>query len=126
MQNFKINWDTLSRLFIGALFVSAGFGKLTGFAGTTAYINSVLNTGSLSFIITAVVIIIEIVVAAVYVYGKYKKDTAGYILIGFTALATILFHSDMTNQINMIMAFKNLAIIGGIFATMDGVHRRRA
>ena len=78
MQNFKINWDTLSRLFIGALFVSAGFGKLTGFAGTTAYINSVLNTGSMSFIITSVVIFIEIVVASVYVYGKYKKDTAGY------------------------------------------------
>ena len=121
----KINWDVISRIFIGALFVFAGFGKIMSFEDTTGYINSVLNTGSLTPAITAAVIFIEIVVAAGYMYGRFKKDICAYILIAFTALATILFHSNLDNQLNVIMAFKNLAIIGGIFATLDALHKRR-
>ena len=121
----RINWDTLSRIFIGVLFVYAGIGKLMNFGGTNTYINSVLNTGAITPIVTLIVIFIEIVVATVYILGKYKKDTSAYILICFTALATLLFHSDMSKDVNVLMSFKNLAIIGGIFATMDGVHRRR-
>ena len=122
---FKISWDALSRLFIGALFIFAGVGKIMSFAGTTGYIDSVLHTGSLTPVITAITVFIEIVVAAVYVWGKYKKDWCGYILIAFTALATVFFHSDFNNQLNVIMTLKNLAIIGGIFATLDAVHKRR-
>jgi putative oxidoreductase len=123
---FKINWDMLSRIFIAALFVFAGYGKLMTFEATTSYIGSVLKTGMITPAITALVIFIEIVVAIVYAYGKYKKDIMAYILIAFTVLATIFFHSDMSNNLNVIMALKNLAIVGGLFATLDGVHKRRA
>jgi putative oxidoreductase len=124
-STFKINWDTLSRVFIAILFVFAGWGKLNSFEGTTGYIASTLKTGQITPAITALVIFIEIVVALVYAYGKYKKDVMAYILIAFTVLATIFFHSDLSVNTNVIMALKNLAIVGGIFATLDGVHRRR-
>jgi putative oxidoreductase len=124
--NLKINWDTLSRSFIAILFIFTGWGKLMTFTETTGYIASVLGTGAITPIITILVIFIEIVVAIVYAYGKYKKDVAAYILIGFTALATILFHSDISVGANMIMTLKNIAIIGGLFATLDGVHKRRS
>lgn len=123
---FKINWDTMSRVFIGTLFVFAGFSKIMSFEGTTGYIASVLNTGSITPAITAATIFLEIVIGAAYMWGGFKKDICGYILIGFTAVATIFFHSDFSNQINVIMALKNLAIIGGIFATLEAVHTRRA
>ncbi len=122
---FRINWDTLSRIFIAVLFIFAGWGKLMTFEATTSYIASVLKTGQVTPIITALVIFIEIVIALIYAYGKYKKDVMAYILIAFTVLTTIFFHSDLSVNLNMIMALKNLAIVGGIFATLDGVHRRR-
>ena len=93
---FKINWDCLSRVFIGALFIFAGVAKIMDFNGVTGYIDSVIRTGSLTPVITAGVIFVEVIVAAAYVWGKFRKDLAAYILIGFTALATILFHSDFT------------------------------
>lgn len=122
---FKINWDTLSRIFIATLFVFAGYGKLMTFEASTSYIASVLKTGAVTPLITAIVIFIEIAIAIIYAYGKYKKDVMAYILIAFTVIATIFFHSDLSVNLNVIMSLKNLAIVGGIFATLDGVHRRR-
>ena len=122
----KFNWDLISRVLISLVFLSAGYGKLMNFSGTSGYIDSVLKTGAVTPLITALVIFIEIVVALIYISGKYKRDTMAYILIGFTALATILFHKDFTNQMNQLMALKNLAIIGGLLATLDSLHKRRS
>lgn len=122
---FRINWDKLSRAFVGLLFVYSGWTKIQSFEATTAYINSVLKTGNITPIITAAAIFIEVVVALLYVWGGYKKDLMGYILIAFTAVATVFFHLDLTNPANVIQAFKNLAIIGGMFATLEAVHKRR-
>lgn len=121
----KINWDLISRIFIGTLFIYAGINKLMHFADTSALINAVMKTGGLSSLITGVAIFIEIVIAALFVLGKWKKDLCGYILITFTALATIFFHSDFSNAMNVLQAGKNLAIIGGIMAMLNAVHNRR-
>ena len=122
---FVIDWDIMSRVFIAILFIFAGVMKILSFTDTTNYIDSVLKTGSLTPAITVIVIVIEIGVAGLYALGKYNRDICAYILIGFTALATIFFHSDFSNNTNVIMSLKNLAIIGGIFATLDTVHKRR-
>jgi len=37
-------------------------------------------------------------------------------LIGFTLITTILVHHDISVGANMVMALKNIAIIGGIMA----------
>jgi putative oxidoreductase len=109
----------LHRGLIALLFIVAGFGKITGFEGTTGYVTSLLPMfSSLAMLITAAVIFIEIVVAAVWVWGGYKKDEMGWVLIAFTAIATLLVHNNISDQTNMIMALKNIAIIGGILATI--------
>lgn len=122
----KINWDFVSRLFLGLLFIVAGLGKMMNFTGTSMFINSVMHTGVLTTMVTTLTIAIEIVVAGLFIFGKYRKDSMAYILIGFTALATIIFHNNISDQNTMIMALKNLAIIGGLISTLDCVHKKRA
>jgi putative oxidoreductase len=112
-MNSNMNWNMMSRALIGLLFVVAGVGKVMGFAGTVGYVGTMLPMPEL---MTAIAIFIEIVVAAVWVWGGYKKDEMGWVLIGFTALATVLFHNNLSDQMQMIMALKNVAIIGGILA----------
>lgn len=129
----RINWDFISRLFIGVLFILAGIQKALNFDLITENaIAPVFKTGSLSPIVTAIAIFIEIVVAAVYIYGKKWKDCAAYTLIVFVAVATIFYHIPEIRGDNLsaiigtsINALKNLAIIGGLIATLEVVHRKR-
>lgn len=123
---FKINWDTLSRVFIGILFVYSGWIKIQSFQATTGYIDSVLKTGSITPAITSAAIFVEVVIGLLYMWGKFRKDLMAYILISFVALATIFFHSNLSNPADMLQALKNLAIMGGMFATLDSVHKRRS
>jgi putative oxidoreductase len=125
-STFKINWDTLSRVFIATLFVFSGWGKLMNFQSVTNFIDSVLHTGSITPAITATVIFVEIVVAILYAYGKYKKDICGYVLVTFTVLATVLFHTNTQDPAVVQQILKNLAIVGGLFATLNAVHNRRS
>lgn len=122
---FRINWDFVSRLFIGALFIFAGVDKLRTFEATSGYINDVLGTGAVTPIVTGLTIFIEVIVAAAYIWGKWRRDTCAYILIAFTALATVLFHNNFQIPLNVIMSLKNLAIIGGLIATLGAVHAKR-
>jgi putative oxidoreductase len=111
----KINYALLSRSLIALLFVVAGLQKIMHFGETSS---SISNLGvPFSPLVTLIVIAIEVPVAIAFAYG-YKTREAGYALIAFTALTILLVHSDFRNSINVIEAFKNLAIIGGIIAAI--------
>lgn len=118
----KLNYALISRSLIAFLFVVAGYQKLVQFAGISGFL------GSLGFpmpaVVTAIVIFIEIVVAIAYAWG-YRVCLTGGILIAFTALATILVHRDIAVGDNMVMALKNIAIIGGLLATIDACNCKR-
>lgn len=111
----KINYALTSRILIALLFVVAGVQKIIGFQMMTGYIGSL--GVPLPVIATALVIIIEIPVAIAFAYG-YRVCTMGLILIGFTALTTLLVHRNISDGTNMVMALKNIAIIGGILAAI--------
>jgi putative oxidoreductase len=106
-----MNYGTIARSLIALLFVVAGVQKLMGFAGTVGYVGSL--GVPLATVATALVIFIEIVVAAAFAYG-YKVKETGYILIAFVALTILVAHRDLGAGSNMVMALKNIAIIGGI------------
>ena len=113
----KINYYALaSRSLIALLFVFAGFGKLMGFAATSAMIAKL--GVPLAPLATIIVILIELPVALAFAWG-YKTRETGYALIAFTVLATLLAHRDFTQQMNIIMVLKNLAIVGGIMAAIS-------
>jgi len=111
----KINYAFASRALIALLFVVAGVQKLMGFEGTVSYIGSL--GVPFPMLAALLVIIVEVPVALMFAFG-YKVRTTGWILVGFTVLATLLAHRDLANQMNVLMALKNIAIIGGIMSVI--------
>ncbi len=114
----KINYSTVSRALIALLFVVAGVQKIMQFSGTSGFIGSL--GVPMPVIATALVIIIEVVVALMFVFCRKSLCMSGSVLIAFTILATLLVHRDFSVGQNMIMALKNIAIIGGIMLAMTG------
>ncbi len=100
----------LGRILIGALFVFAGFGKVIDPVSTASYMEAESPfPGSLAMAVG----IFEIVAGLVLASG-FMTRIASALLIGFTAVATLFFHEQVTNEVQAAMALKNLAIIGGL------------
>lgn len=110
----KFNYPLISRILIALVFVVAGVQKVTGFAGVVAFTDSL----GVPFPVFAVLvsIAIEIPIALAYAWG-YRVCVTGGLLVAYTVIVTILVHRDFNTGVNMIMALKNVAIIGGILAT---------
>ena len=113
--------DTLAligRVLIALLFVPAGFGKLTGFAGVVGYIGSVgLPLPQLGAVIA---IVVELGVGLMFLVG-YKTRIAAIVLALFTVAASIFFHNYWALPadkafVNQLMFFKNIAVAGGLLA----------
>lgn len=105
------HYGTIARSLIALLFVVAGVQKLMGFEGAAGYITSLGVPASM--LVAVIVILIEVPVALAFAYG-YKVKETGYILIAFTILTILVAHRDLNQGANMLMALKNLSIIGGI------------
>ena len=103
----------VSRSLIALLFVVAGVQKIMNLSGTTGYVGSL--GVPMATLATILVIIIEVPVALLFAYG-WRKCLTGSILIIFTILTIVLVHMNWSVGDNMIMALKNIAIIGGILA----------
>ncbi|MGJ7508977.1 DoxX family protein [Variovorax sp. GT1P44] len=113
--------DTLAligRVLVALLFVPAGFGKLTGFAGVVGYIGSVgLPMPALGAIIA---IIVELGLGLLLLVG-YKTRIVSIILAVFTVATAVFFHNYWAMPadkayVNQLMFFKNIAIAGGLLA----------
>ena len=65
-----------------------------------------------------IVIIVEVPVALAFAWG-YRVCIMGWTLIAYTVLVTVLVHGNLQG-INLIMALKNVAIIGGILLATYG------
>ncbi len=99
----------LGRLFIAAIFINAGISKISGYAGTQAYMESQGVPGAL----LPLVILVEVVGGLAVVAG-WQTRIAAFLLTGFTLLSALLFHLDFANQMQAIMFMKNVAIAGGL------------
>ncbi len=110
MENAKNNAGELTgRILISALFLMAGIGKLgSGYAATQAYMESMGVPG----LLLPVVIALEIGGALLVMAGLWTRMTA-LALAGFTILSAVLFHGDVSDQMQQIMFLKNVAIAGG-------------
>jgi putative oxidoreductase len=107
-----------ARLLMVALFLPAGIGKLTGFAGTVGYISSV----GLPFpaLAAAVAASVEIVGSLALLAG-FGTRIAALVLAAFTLVASFFFHAYWgvpADQAFMqqLLFFKNIAVVGGLLA----------
>ncbi|MDD3936766.1 DoxX family protein [Rhodoferax sp.] len=107
-----------ARLLMVALFLPAGIGKLTGFAGTVGYIASVgLPLPTLA---AAVAALVEIVGSLALLAG-FGTRIAALVLAAFTLVASFFFHAYWgvpADQAFMqqLLFFKNMAVVGGLLA----------
>jgi putative oxidoreductase len=113
--------DTLAligRVLIALLFVPAGFGKLTGFAGTVGYISSV--GAPLPQVAAVIAIVVELGLGLLLLVG-FKTRLSAIVLAIFTVAAAVMFHNYWGMPadkafVNQLMFFKNIAIAGGLLA----------
>jgi putative oxidoreductase len=110
--------DLVGRFLIAALFVLAGWGKISAYAGTQAYMQSAGVPGAL----LPLVILIELGGGLAIVLGLYTRGVA-LLLAGFSLVTGFIFHHG-ADQVSQIMLLKNIAIAGGfLFLAGNGAGR---
>jgi putative oxidoreductase len=108
--------NLIGRLLLVALFLPAGIGKLTGFAGTVGYISSIgLPLPTLG---AALALTVEIVGSLALLLG-FQTRIAALVLALFTLVASIFFHAYWAAApdqafIVQLLFFKNIGVVGGL------------
>ena len=100
--------ELIGRIFISLIFLIAGFRKIFNCEETIGYMESFDVPGYL--LVPA--IIIEILFPLLLIIG-YKTKLAAIILSLFAILLAIIFHTDFSNQMQLMSFLKNFAIAGG-------------
>lgn len=98
----------LGRSLLALVFLLSGINKIFSYEGTQGYMEAMGVPG----ILLPFVIALEVVGAAAIIVG-YRTRWVAFALAGFTVLSALLFHADFSDQMQMIMFMKNLAISGG-------------
>ena len=100
--------ELIGRIFISLVFLIAGFGKIFSYENTIDYMESFGVPGYL--LIPA--IIVEILFPLLVIIG-YKTKSSALILALFSLLLALVFHTDFSNQMQLMSFLKNFAIAGG-------------
>ena len=106
----------VGRLLLASLFLPAGIGKLTGFAGTVAYISSAgLPVPALAAVAA---LLVEIGGGIALIAGAGTR-LAALILAFFTLVASFVFHAYWAvpadqQYVTQLLFFKNIAVAGGL------------
>jgi len=109
----------VARLFLGQIFLLSGIFKISGYEGTQGYMDAMGVPGML----LPLVILIEVGGGLAIVVGWQTKLVA-IALAAFTIVAAVIFHNNFSDQMQMIMFMKNIAITGGfILLAVHGAGR---
>jgi len=100
--------EVLGRIFLSAIFLINGVGKIFNYEETIQYMENFNVSGNL--IIPA--IIVEILFPILLIIG-YQTRFSALVLSLFTLTLAVIFHTDFSNQIQLISFLKNIAIAGG-------------
>ncbi len=111
VEKIRESFPLIGRILVGGMFLMAGIQKVTGFDGMVGFVASVGMPYPTAAIILAAVI--EIGAGAMVILGWRIRDAALALAV-FTAVATYYFHSNLADQVQMILFTKNVAILGGL------------
>ncbi|MEN9217224.1 MAG: DoxX family protein [Gloeomargarita sp. HHBFW_bins_162] len=99
----------VARVFLSAIFIRSGITKMLNPSGTQAYMEKFQVPGVL-----LVPTIVVLLVGGLSVLLGYKARWGAALLIGFLIPATLIFHTDFSQNIEVIQFWKNLALMGGL------------
>ena len=106
----------IGRLLISLMFLMSGLNKIGNYSNTSGWMESM----GVSSYLLPLVIILEILAAIAIIIG-WKTKIAAFLLAGFCIISGLIFHSDFSNQLEIIMFMKNIAIAGGfLFLVVNG------
>ena len=100
--------EVLGRIFLSAIFLFNGVGKIFYSEETIQYMENFNVPGNL--IIPAITV--EILFPILLIIG-YQTRFSALVLSLFTLTLAVIFHTDFSNQIQLISFLKNIAIAGG-------------
>lgn len=100
--------ELAGRLFLVAIFLISGLGKIGAYSATAAHMSSFGVPGAL----LPLVIGFEVIGALAIIAGWQTRIVA-FLLTGFTLVAAAIFHSNFVDQVQVIHFLKNLSIAGG-------------
>ncbi|HEY9623202.1 MAG TPA: DoxX family protein [Crinalium sp.] len=101
----------IARILLSALFLWSGIGKILHPAATQEYMASYGMPLTSIFLIAAIAI--ELLGGLSVLLG-YKTRLGAIGLSIFLMIATLIFHTDFSDQVQQIMFMKNLSILGGL------------
>lgn len=104
----------VGRVLLALMFVMAGLNKISGYSGMQGYMDSMGVPG----VLLPLVIALEVLGGIVLMLGWHTRITA-FLLAGFTLLATVIFHSNLGDQTQMLFFMKNLSIAGGLLLVVS-------
>ncbi len=100
--------EFFGRIFLSALFLIEGVGKISFQDDVVMYMEDYSVPG----VLFLPALILEIVFPILLMVG-YKTKWAAAIMALFTIAVAIIFHTDFSEGMQMILFLKNIAIAGG-------------
>ena len=100
--------EIIGRIFLSTVFLIAGVNKIFNYEGTTTYMESF---GVPDFLYIPA-IILEILFPLLIIIG-YQTKISALIMALFSVSLAIIFHTDFSNQMQVMSFLKNFAIAGG-------------
>jgi putative oxidoreductase len=99
------------RALLSAMFIFAGYSKLTAIAGTAAWFGSM---GLPMPTVVAIAVGLLELFGGLFILAGYRTRIAALALAAFTIAATGLAHLDFADQTQLLFLQKNLSIAGGL------------
>ena len=103
MKKLEDTGFLVARILMPILFITAGWGKITGYAGTQQYMEAMGVPGFL----LPLTILLEFGGGLAILFGFLTRTAA------FTLLTAFIFHNNFADGVNQLMFMKNLTIAGG-------------
>jgi putative oxidoreductase len=115
-DKFQNQLALVARILLALLFLTAGFGKIGGFAGTAGYIAS--KGLPLPELGAAIAVVVEFGGALALIAG-FQTRIVALVMAVFTVATGVIFHNYWAMpadqvMVNQIMFMKNLSIAGGL------------
>ena len=100
--------QVLGRIFLSTIFLIEGMNKIFNYESTIEY----MENFNVPEYLAIPAIIVEILFPLLLIVGYQTKISALALAI-FTLTTALIFHTDFTNQMQLISFLKNFAIVGG-------------
>ena len=108
--------DLIGRFFISSIFLLSGINKIRNYEGSHDWMESLGVPGVL--LIPAIVL--EVIAPILIIVGYQVKISAALLSL-FCIATAIIFHTDFSNQMQLVSFFKNIGLAGGfLFLVMYG------